>query len=156
MGRRTSCTGTDFQYAQAPEFKAIQAQTLNNAACLASELAAKGYGIATGGTDNHQVLVDVTSQGLDGQQAETVLEKVGIITNRNVLPQDATEPGRVSGIRLGSGAVATRGMGTPEMARIATLIDKAWQHSTSAEALEDVSRQVVDLCHLFPVYQRQD
>ena len=144
-----------FKYALSPEFKAIQDRTLDNAACLASELVTKGYGIVTGGTDNHQVLVDVVSQDLNGQQAETVLEKVGIIANRNVLPQDATEPGRVSGIRLGSGAVAARGMGTPEMAQVATLIDKAWQHSTSAEVLADVSRQVVDLCRLFPVYQHQ-
>jgi glycine hydroxymethyltransferase len=145
-----------FKYAQSSEFKTIQNQTLRNAACLASELAPKGYGIVTGGTDNHQVLVDVASQNLDGQQAETVLEKVGIITNRNVLPRDATVPGRISGIRLGTGAVAARGMGAPEMVQVATLIDKAWRHSTRTAVLEDVSRQVIDLCRLFPVYQRQD
>jgi glycine hydroxymethyltransferase len=134
------------------EFKAIQRQTLRNAAVLASELAGKGYGVVTGGTENHQVLVDVTSKSLDGQQGEQVLEQVGIVANRNVLPRDATTPGRVSGIRLGSGAAAARGMDTAEMVQVATLIDKAWRNPTHAKALAEVAAQVIELCHRFPVY----
>jgi len=142
-----------FKWAHTPEFKAIQARTLRNAAALAGELEAKGYGIVTGGTDNHQVLVDVTTRGLDGQQAEQVLEQVGIIANRNVLPQDAATPGRVSGVRLGSGAVAARKMDAAEMVKIAVLIDSAWRHAVQNDVLARVAQQVVDLCHLFPVYQ---
>jgi glycine hydroxymethyltransferase len=144
-----------FKWAQSNEFRAIQTQTLNNAAILAFELEARGYGIVTGGTDNHQVLVDVSSSGLQGQQAEQVLEQVGIIANRNVIPQDAAKPGRVSGIRLGSGAVAARGMGTQEMVEIAGLIDRAWRHPTQSNVLDRVSEQVVELCRLFPVYQHK-
>lgn len=142
-----------FKWAQTPEFKAIQAQTLRNAVTLASELEAQGYGIVTGGTENHQVLVDVTSRNLDGQQAERILEQVGIIANRNVIPQDVAVPGRVSGVRLGSGAVAARGMGPEEMANIAALIDKAWRHAGHNHVLERVAEQVVALCRLFPVYR---
>ncbi len=142
-----------FKWAQTPEFKKIQVQTLRNAATLAFELEAQGYGIVTGGTDNHQVLVDVTAQGLEGQQAEQVLEQVGIITNRNVIPQDAAIPGRVSGIRLGSGAVAARKMGAEEMVKIAALIDRTWRHPAHKDVLDQIAKQVVDLCRQFPVYQ---
>ncbi|MFC1504897.1 serine hydroxymethyltransferase [Thermodesulfobacteriota bacterium] len=142
-----------FKWAQSPEFKAIQARTLHNAATLAFELEAKGYGIVTGGTDNHQVLVDVMTRGLDGQQAEQILEQVGIIANRNVIPQDAATPGRVSGIRLGSGAVAARNMGAEEMVKIAALIDRTWRCPTQNDVLDQISEQVVDLCRQFPVYQ---
>jgi glycine hydroxymethyltransferase len=141
-----------FKWALSSQFKAIQRQTLRNAAVLASELAGKGYGIVTGGTENHQVLVDVTSKGLNGQQGEQVLERVGIVANRNVLPRDASTPGRISGIRLGSGAAAARGMGTAEMVQVATLIDKAWRNPAQAEALAEVAAQVVELCRRFPVY----
>jgi glycine hydroxymethyltransferase len=141
-----------FKWAQSPEFKAIQTRTLLNAATLASELQAKGYGIVTGGTDNHQVLVDVTSCGLQGQQAEQILERVGIVANRNVVPQDAETPGRASGIRLGSGAVTTRGMGPQEMVYMAALIDRAWRHSTQSAILDGVSQRVAELCRRFPVY----
>ena len=142
-----------FKWAQTSEFKAIQARTLRNATALARELAAKGYGIVTGGTDNHQVLVDVTTRGLDGQKAEQVLEQVGIIANRNVILQDAESAGRVSGIRLGSGAVAARKMGTKEMIKIAALIDMTWRHPVQNDVLDQVAQQVVDLCRQFPVYQ---
>ena len=127
---------------------------MRNAVTLASELEAHGYGIVTGGTENHQVLVDVTSRNLDGQQAERILEQVGIIANRNVIPQDVAVPGRVSGVRLGSGAVAARGMGTEEMVNIAALIDEAWRHAGHNHGLERIAAQVVALCRLFPVYRQ--
>jgi glycine hydroxymethyltransferase len=75
----------------------------------------QGYGIVSGGTDNHQILVDLNPKGISGKEAEDILESVGILANRNVIPRDADSPGRVSGLRLGTPVPAARGMGPEEM-----------------------------------------
>lgn len=141
-----------FKLATTPGFKRVQEKTLENASCLAAELEKKGYRIVTGGTDNHQVLVDVASKGLTGDASEKILESVGIITNRNVIPKDGESPNAVSGIRLGSSAVSTRGMKKPEVRRIAKLIDHALMNRNSKDALNRIAKDVVKLCKDFPVY----
>ena len=141
-----------FKLAMESEFINIQKKTLANADCLARELVQKGYRIITGGTDNHQVLVDVTSKGLQGHSAEKLLESVGIITNRNVIPSDSNSSGKVSGIRLGSSAVTTRGMGKPEIVKVAELIDAAIVNHDNENVLDRVSKEVLELCKRFPVY----
>ncbi|UCH21172.1 MAG: serine hydroxymethyltransferase [Deltaproteobacteria bacterium] len=141
-----------FKLAMTPEFAAIQKKTLENAKRLAKELDSKGYRIVTGGTENHQVLVDVSSKGLDGNAAEKILEAVGILTNRNVIPADANSPGKVSGLRLGSSAVSTRGMAKPEIVKIADLIDMALLGCDDKGLLDRVLQTVIALCKKFQVY----
>ena len=141
-----------FKLAMEPEFVDIQKKTLENAAYLAKQLDKKGYRIVTGGTDNHQVLVDVTPKGLKGNAAEKFLEFVGVIANRNVIPIDSDSPGTVSGLRLGSSAVTSRGMGKPEIVKIADLIDAAMVNHENKDVLDRVSKEVFELCKKFPVY----
>ena len=141
-----------FKLAMEPEFVDIQKKTLENAAYLAKQLDKKGYRIVTGGTDNHQVLVDVTPKGLKGNDAEKFLEFVGVIANRNVIPIDSDSPGTVSGLRLGSSAVTSRGMGKPEIVKIADLIDAAMVNHENKDVLDRVSKEVLELCKKFPVY----
>ena len=141
-----------FKLAMEPEFVDIQKKTLENAAYLAKQLDKKGYRIVTGGTDNHQVLVDVTPKGLKGNTAEKFLEFVGVIANRNVIPIDSDSPGTVSGLRLGSSAVTSRGMGKPEIVKIADLIDAAMVNHENKDVLDRVSKEVFELCKKFPVY----
>lgn len=141
-----------FKLAQEPRFVQTQRRTLTNAVCLAKELGRRGYRIVTGGTENHQVVVDVGSKGLNGNEAEKILESVGIITNRNVIPRDAEGHATVSGIRLGTAAISTRGMGGAEMTRIAELIDLALVNRQGKEKLDQVTKSVSALCKQFPVY----
>jgi len=142
-----------FKLAMEPDFVDIQKKTLENAVCLARELGKKGYRIVSGGTDNHQVVVDLTSKGLKGGVAEKALESVGIISNRNVIPRDAENPRAVSGIRLGSAAITIRGMREPEIVRITDLMDAAMLKRDRKEVLDQVSREVSQLCKKFPVYE---
>jgi glycine hydroxymethyltransferase len=140
-----------FKLAMADEFVRIQTRTVENAAILATLLVEKGYAIVTNGTDTHQVIVDLGANGVDGGTAEEALEKAGIILNKNVIPGDEEKPGRISGIRIGTAGVATRGMGKDEMPIIADLLDTAITHHEDLGALRAVKEKVVLLCKKFPV-----
>lgn len=141
-----------FKLAGERHFIDLQQKTLENALWLASALQGKGYRIVSGGTDNHQVLVDLSSRGITGKTAENRLEAVGIVLNRNVIPRDAGTPGRVSGLRLGSAGVTARGMGKSEMVRIAELFDMVLGEPAGADQSDRVAASVADLCRRFPVY----
>ena len=141
-----------FRLAMKPEFISLQEKTLDNAAFFATELAEKGFRIVSGGTDTHQVLVDLTSIGLEGDAAEKTLESVGIILNRNVIPRDAENPGRTSGIRLGSAAISVRGMGKNEIIQITGLMNTAMLNHDHKDVLTQVSEEVTEICRGFPVY----
>lgn len=143
---------TIFKLAQEPHFVEIQKRTLANAVCLAKELQERGYRIVTGGTENHQVVIDLASKGITGDDGENILESIGIITNRNVIPRDAENPGTVSGLRLGTAAISTRGMGTAEVREIAELIDGALINAGRVKVLDKVAQKVNKLCRKFPVY----
>ena len=145
-----------FNIASTPAFVEIQQRTLDNAVALAAALEKKGLGIVTGGTENHQVIVDLTSRGMTGKAAEDALEATGILTNRNMIPRDADSPGKVSGLRLGTAAVTTRGMGPAEMPLLAGLIDTALKEVENAGALKKLSGEVRDLAGRFPVYPPAD
>lgn len=145
-----------FKLAAEPWFAAIQKKTLDNAAALAAALIDRQYRIVSGGTDNHQVLVDLSSKNLKGSESEKRLESAGIILNRNVIPRDGATPGSVSGLRLGSAAITTRGMGKAQAVRIAELIDAALTPPWEAAALDSVRGQVRELCRQFPVYPPQE
>jgi glycine hydroxymethyltransferase len=142
-----------FKLALEPEFKERQKKTLENAAAFAAGFEKKGYRIVSGGTDNHLVLVDLRSKDLTGDLAEKALESVGIIVNRNIIPGDPRRPDITSGIRVGSPAITTRGMGTQEVSQIVNLMDIAMLNSRNHDVLEQVSQEVADLCLKFPVYK---
>jgi glycine hydroxymethyltransferase len=135
-----------------PEFRSYAAQVLVNARRLADVLLAEGGALVTGGTDNHMVVLDtVRSVGLDGRAAERTLDRVGITTNKQIIPDDPNPPLRPSGIRLGSPAATTRGMREPEMEQIARwLIDALRRHADEA-ALTAIRADVEKLCASFPV-----
>ena len=141
-----------FKLAEEPRFIEIQRKTLENAVLLAKALEDRGYRIVSGGTDNHQVLVDLTAKGLKGAVAETALESVGIVLNRNVIPGDARTPGSVSGLRLGSAGITARGMSQPEMVHIADMINTVLSRPENPAELDKVKAQIKALCRQYPVY----
>lgn len=141
-----------FKLAMSPEFKVIQKKTIENAAFMSAALDEKGYRIISGGTDNHQVIIDLNSKGLKGPAAQAVLEAVGIITNRNVIPSDVDTPGAVSGLRLGTAALTARGMGRYEVEKIAGMIDTAICNHDQQQMLNTVAGSVSRLCEDYPVY----
>jgi len=135
-----------------PKFIEIQKQTVENAAYMASCLAEKGYRVVTGGTDNHQIVVDLSDNGITGAQAEQCLEDCGIVLNRNVVPADAKQPGKTSGIRIGTGALSARGLSKEEMSTIVEWMDQLINNPENPEIQDTVKAGVNDMCTRFPVY----
>jgi glycine hydroxymethyltransferase len=134
-----------------PEFGEYQAQIVRNAAALANALASHGYRLVSGGTDNHLMLVDLTSKALTGKQAETTLDEVGITVNKNMIPFDSQKALVTSGIRIGTPAITTRGMREAQMDQIAAFIDRALRSRDSEADLTEIRREVRDLCRRYPV-----
>ncbi|NOX21167.1 MAG: serine hydroxymethyltransferase [Nitrospirae bacterium] len=141
-----------FKEALTEEFREYQKQVIANAKKLASELINRGFDIISGGTDNHLMLVDLTSKGITGKDAETALDQAGITVNKNAIPFDTLPPTITSGIRLGTPCVTTRGMKEPEMVEIAELIDKVLNNSNNISEIEALSKRVQSLCNRFPIY----
>jgi len=141
-----------FKEAASPEFTTYQQQVVKNAARLAASLATSGFRIVSGGTDNHIVLVDVFSKGITGKIAEAALGQAGITVNKNAIPFDQNPPMVASGIRLGSPAVTTRGMGEDEMDQIAGFITRALAAPDDGSTLTMIKREVEELCRKFPLY----
>ena len=123
-----------------------------NAASLAEALKKHGYRIVANGTDNHVLMIDVGAAGLTGQVAEEALEQAGITVNKNTIPYDPQPPMVASGIRIGTPAVTTRGMGGAEMDRIADLIAAVLSAPGDATRLAQVRADVVAFCGEFPLY----
>ena len=140
-----------FYEAMQPNFVDYQQATLDNALALATELQQLGLRLISGGTDNHLVLVDLTETGVSGKEAEEALEKTGIVLNRNAIPFDPHPPLVTSGIRLGTPAVTTRGFGKEEMKLIASLIVRVITNISNPDIQTQVSQEVSQLCHRFPV-----
>jgi glycine hydroxymethyltransferase len=133
-------------------FRERQRQTVRNAKAFAEGLLEAGVGVLTGGTDVHLVLVDLTPTGLDGKTAEQRLEEVGITVNRNAIPFDERPPMNPSGLRIGTPALTTRGMGTDEMREIAAVIGTALSDEFDAErdSLAERTRALMDAHPLYP------
>jgi glycine hydroxymethyltransferase len=138
--------------ALSPGFKAYQRKIIDNAAALASSLAKRGYQLVTGGTDNHMVLVDLREKGITGKDASAALERAGLTTNKNAVPGDPQPPAVTSGIRLGTPAVTTRGMGPEEMDLVAELVDRVLSAPKDRRVRKYVREQTLDLCDTFPIY----
>lgn len=142
-----------FQEAAKPEFIVYQKKIAANAKVLAASLAERGYRIVSGGTDNHLMLVDLRDKNADltGKTAQAVLDRAHITCNKNTIPFETRNPFQASGIRLGTPAVTSRGMGEPEMVIIADLIDQVLSNPESDEAIEKAKQVVIDLCLKFPL-----
>jgi glycine hydroxymethyltransferase len=141
-----------FKEALAPEFRTYQHQIVRNAAALASGLAAAGFRLVSGGTDNHLMLVDVFSKGLTGKVAEAALGRAGITVNKNAIPFDTNPPMVASGIRVGTPAVTSRGMQEAEMAAIAEWFARVLASPDDASVAAAVKAEVEALCRRFPLY----
>ncbi|MBU6447422.1 serine hydroxymethyltransferase [Patescibacteria group bacterium] len=141
-----------FGEALKPEFQEYSAQVIKNAKAMAAALMQKGYKIASNGTDNHLMLVDVfASRGVTGKEAEHLLDEVGISINKNMVPYDPRKPLDPSGIRLGTPALTTRGMKEAEMEQVADLIDQAIINRADPGKLAEIKKAVTELALKFPV-----
>jgi len=141
-----------FKEALTPAFKTYQQQIAKNAARLAGALAAAGFRLVSGGTDNHLMLVDVFSRGITGKVAEAALGRAGMTVNKNAIPFDKNPPMTASGIRIGTPAVTTRGLGEPEMDAIAALIARVLAAPDDEAVARAVKSDVEALCRRFPLY----
>jgi glycine hydroxymethyltransferase len=138
--------------AQSKEFKVYQKNIVKNASTLARSLGKRGYRIVSGGTDNHLLLVDLIKQGITGRDAAAALDKADITVNKNLIPYDPKSPAVTSGIRLGTPAVTTRGMGEEEMERVAELIDRVLKGIKDPKTIPAVRDEVKRLTAKFPLY----
>jgi glycine hydroxymethyltransferase len=142
-----------FLEALRPEFKEYQRRIVENAQVLAEGLKGAGLRLVSGGTDNHLMLVDLRPKKLTGKVAEEALGKAGITVNKNMIPWDPEKPMTTSGIRVGTPALTTRGMGAREMSLVASLIGRALDAPGDEAALAKVRADVKDLCRQFPMYE---
>jgi glycine hydroxymethyltransferase len=141
-----------FHEALQPSFQQYARQVIRNAQVMAAELMARGYRILTDGTDNHLMVVDLRSKNLAGKAAEVALDKIGISCSRSTVPFDTRKAMDPSGIRLGSPAMTTRGMGETEARLVAGFIDAAIAKSGDDAALAKIHGEVKELCKRFPLY----
>ncbi len=140
-----------FAEAGTPEFVEYQKRIVENAKALANALSRRGFRLVSGGTDNHVMMVDVGAKGITGKEAEKALEKVAITVNKNTIPFDTRPPMVASGIRIGTPAVTTRGMGVAEMDVIGEAIARTLEAREDAAVQETVRRTVTELCAGFPL-----
>jgi len=141
-----------FKEALEPEFREYAIQIKKNAKVLESKFNEMGYKLMFGGTDNHLLLIDVTTKGVTGSEAEKALDKAGITVNKNMIPDDPRSPMDPSGIRLGTPALTTRGFKETEMEIVAGMIDRAITNFQNNEELEKIRLEVKELTSHFPLY----
>ena len=142
-----------FKEALLPEFKEYQKQIIKNAQAMADELKNQGFRIVSGGTDNHLMLVDLTSKGVTGKDAQESLDRAAITVNKNGIPFDTQGPQVTSGIRVGTPAVTTRGMKENEMRLIASYIADVIKNINDEQNIKAIAEKVKTLCAQFPLYQ---
>ncbi|HYC01347.1 MAG TPA: serine hydroxymethyltransferase [Candidatus Limnocylindrales bacterium] len=141
-----------FREALRPSFAEYQQAIVDNARVLAEELQVGGIRLISGGTDNHLMLLDLRDAAVTGKQAQELLDRAGITTNRNAVPFDTRSPFVTSGLRIGTPAVTTRGMRAAEMRQIAAWIVRALNAPEDAAELEKIAAEVADLGRRFPIY----
>src|SRR5690606_34059390 len=142
-----------FREALDPAFSGYARQVVDNAQALAAELMSRGFDLVSGGTDNHLVLLDLRNKGeLTGKLAEESLERARITCNKNTVPGEQRSPFVTSGVRLGTAALTTRGMGTTEMAQIGEWIATVLSAPGDTGIADKVAAQVHELCAAFPLY----
>ncbi len=139
-----------FQEALTPEFKAYQKQIVLNAAAMADRFTENGVRLVSDGTDNHLMLLDLRNENITGKELEALLDRAHITVNKNTVPFETTSPFITSGIRIGTPAITSRGMGTAESVRIADLVTDVILKRENA--IGEVSGEVAQLCESFPIY----
>lgn len=142
-----------FHEALQPEFKEYQERVIKNARDMCEHLKKFGYKITSNSTDTHLFLVDLSDKNITGQDAEKALEKIGIIVNKNTVPNDKRSPFVTSGFRVGTLAISTRGMKEEGVAEIAKIIDKCLKSMDNEQCLSDLKKRVQNLCEKYPLYQ---
>jgi glycine hydroxymethyltransferase len=146
----TAAIAVALKEAATPEFTSYAHQIVRNAKALAEELLARGFSLVSGGTDNHLLLIDLTNKKVTGKKAASALDKAGIVCNSNTVPYDPRKPFSPSGIRLGTPAVTSRGMGEAEMRFIGKWMDDAIAHASDDAALARIAGEVREMCRKFP------
>ena len=141
-----------FKEALEPSFKTYIRGVLDNAQCFAEEFKSKGYELISGGTDTHLVLIDLQNKNISGKAAEIALDEAGITVNKNMIPFDPKSPFVTSGIRIGSPAITTRGMGIDEVKIIVDLIDQVILNHDNKDKIQSVKNHVNELCSSFQIY----
>jgi glycine hydroxymethyltransferase len=152
MMHTIAAKAVSFKEALTLEFKAYQRQVVLNAQKLAAGLLDRGFKLVADGTDNHLLLVDLSTKDVTGREAEKALETAGITVNKNSIPFETKSPRITSGIRIGTPAVTTRGMKEPEMERIAEFIDRALEQTANTKALQTIRKEVRIFCRGFPLF----
>ena len=142
-----------FKEALHPSFRSYIKSVLDNAQCFADEFKNKDYNLISGGTDTHLVLIDLQNKNISGKAAEIALDEAGITVNKNMIPYDPKSPFVTSGIRVGSPAMTTRGMGVEEVKIIVDLIDQVILNHDNKEKINSVRSQVNELCSSYPIYE---
>ncbi len=133
-----------------PSFRDYARRVIENARALGAALAARGFDLVSGGTDNHLLLVDLRNKGIPGKPAAVAMERAGLVANCNTVPGETRKASDPSGLRLGTPAVTSRGLGPAQMERIAAWIDLAIRKAEDAQALEGIAGEVRELCRGFP------
>jgi glycine hydroxymethyltransferase len=142
-----------FKEALSRRFKRYQEQIVRNASALAGHLKSSGVDLVSGGTDNHMLLVDLSSLGVTGKDADAALGRAGITVNKNAIPFDTLGPAVTSGIRIGTPALTTRGMEEPQMEVVARMIVDVLKNIDNDQIIERVRAEVRELCEAFPIYE---
>ena len=142
-----------FGEALKPEFQTYAKNIIKNMQAMADELMKRGYKIISDGTDNHLVVIDMTSKNVSGKEAEVALEKVGISTSRSTIPFDPRKPMDPSGLRVGTAAITTRGFDENDSRKVADIMDRTIQNKDNDEALKAIRQEIVDLCKAHPLYK---
>lgn len=145
-----------FHEALQPEFTEYQTSVVKNAKALADTLKKLGFKIISGGTDNHLLLVDVKSNlNITGKEAEKILDKINITTNKNTIPNDTESPFRTSGLRLGTPAMTTRGLVEEDFVLIGNIIAEALKNKDNEEILDKLKEKVLNLTNKYPIYKKK-
>jgi len=142
-----------FLEALQPEFHVYAGNVIKNAQAMAGELMKRGYKIISDGTDNHLMVVDMTSKGVSGKEAEVALDKVGISSSRSTIPFDTRKPMDPSGLRLGTAAITTRGFNEADSVTVADIIDRTIVARSDDAALAKIREEIVALCRKHPLYK---
>lgn len=140
-----------FGEALKPEFKEYAKQTIKNSQAMADEFMKRGYKVISDGTDNHLIVVDMTSKDITGKEAETIFDRIGVSVSRSTIPNDTNPPMNPSGVRFGTPAITTRGLKEAETRKLVEWMDLAVQNRENIEILEDIKKEVEGVCKEFPV-----
>lgn len=148
----TAAKAVAFGEALKPDFKEYAKQIIKNAQAMANKFMDLGYKVISDGTDNHLMVVDMTSKGISGKDCEAVLEKIGISISRSTIPNDPNPPMNPSGARFGTPAATTRGMKEDTMSKIVEIVDSAISHKEDKKKLKDLKEEVKKICAKYPLY----